>query len=146
MRRRISSWSVALLSLLWALPASAEWVPHGVDGAGTPVSFLARTRVVALMVTDGRSATDLNEIGEPYLMVQFEDPVDDICTGSVGGSFRSLSFTPTGGEHGPRWVYVGAARSPTIKPYHAQLLDARGSGAEVTVVITRNCTLRAMYH
>ncbi|MCA9560307.1 MAG: hypothetical protein KC583_17280, partial [Myxococcales bacterium] len=119
---------------------------HGIDGAGTPVSFLARTRVVALMMTDGRSPTDLNEIGEPYLMVQFEDPVDDICTGSVAGSSRSLSFTPTGGEPGPRWVYVGAARLPTIKPYHVQLLDARGSGAEVTVVITRNCTLRAIYH
>ncbi len=142
MRRLIASGAVAVLSLLWTVPASAEWVPHGLSGQQA-VTYLARTRLTGIMLSDGLSATSGQQISEGHLFVQFEDSVDDICTHQHEAV---ATFTPTGGAAGSKWVYVGVARAPHIRPYHAQLLDARGSGVEVTVVITRACTLRAFYY
>ncbi len=141
MKRPMTRCLLALAALLWAAPAGAEWAPHGVL-PGETVTYQARTRVTSLLLTDGGPATSSNANNVTYLFVRFEDSVADICQ-NAGGNTNPI--TASGGERDGNWVLVGEPRLPWVRPMYARLLDLKASGAEVTVIITRNCLLRAFY-
>lgn len=145
MRRRRTRWTLALLTLLWTAPAGAEWAPHGVTG-NTTHTFITRTRVLGLVLGDGNQATDsLNRTSNVWLMVRFEDPVDAVCASHQDiGAIRAVNLPGTE-DPDLNWVSAGDLGNAAVRARYAFLLDARNSGALVNVVITRQCTLRAVW-